>query len=69
MITGLEHFIALDRSAGSSKRGLDRPVDGRRLVDLLHEDTVVDYVITVPGYPRRVERAVAPRHGDRGGKV
>jgi ketosteroid isomerase-like protein len=30
-------------------------VDGAHFFDLLAEDVVFEYVITVPGYPRRVE--------------
>jgi uncharacterized protein len=30
-------------------------VDGEHFFDLLAEDVVFEYVITVPGYPRRVE--------------
>ena len=29
--------------------------DGEHFFDLLAEDVVFEYVITVPGYPRRVE--------------
>jgi uncharacterized protein len=36
-------------------------VDGEHFFDLLAEDVIVDYVVSVPGYPRRVvgRRAVA----------
>ncbi|MFF2851970.1 nuclear transport factor 2 family protein [Streptomyces sp. NPDC058001] len=37
------------------KEGLDGLVDGEDYYDLLAEDVVFEYVITVPGYPRRVE--------------
>jgi ketosteroid isomerase-like protein len=37
------------------KRGLDGLVDGDDYYDLLAEDVVFEYVISVPGYPRRVE--------------
>ncbi|WP_411142783.1 nuclear transport factor 2 family protein [Streptomyces sp. x-80] len=37
------------------KEGLDGLVDGEDYYDLLAEDVVFEYVVTVPGYPRRVE--------------
>jgi ketosteroid isomerase-like protein len=37
------------------KEGLKGLVDGDDYFDLLAEDVVFDYVISVPGYPRRVE--------------
>ncbi|MGV4989016.1 nuclear transport factor 2 family protein [Streptomyces sp. NRAIS4] len=37
------------------KEGLDGLVDGEDFYDLLTEDVVFEYVITVPGYPRRIE--------------
>ena len=37
------------------KEGLDGLVHGEDYYDLLAEDVVFEYVITVPGYPRRVE--------------
>jgi ketosteroid isomerase-like protein len=37
------------------REGLKGIVDGEDYFDLLADDVVVEYVITVPGYPRRVE--------------
>ena len=37
------------------KEGLTGLVDGEDYFDLLAEDVVFEYVISVPGYPRRVE--------------
>ncbi len=37
------------------RQGLNGLVDGEDFFDLLAEDVVVEYVVTVPGYPRRVE--------------
>ena len=37
------------------RQGLEGLVDGEDYFDLLAEDVVIEYVITVPGYPRRVE--------------
>jgi ketosteroid isomerase-like protein len=41
------------------KQGLDGLVDGDDYFDLLADDVVFEYVICVPGYPKRVEG----RHG------
>jgi ketosteroid isomerase-like protein len=41
------------------KQGLDGLVDGDDYFDLLADDVVFEYVISVPGYPKRVEG----RHG------
>jgi uncharacterized protein len=37
------------------KEGLDGLVDGDDYFDLLADDVVFEYVISVPGYPKRVE--------------
>ncbi len=37
------------------REGLKGLVDGEDYFDLLADDVVVEYVISVPGYPRRVE--------------
>jgi ketosteroid isomerase-like protein len=37
------------------KEGLEGLVEGEDYFDLLAEDVVFEYVISVPGYPRRVE--------------
>ena len=37
------------------RTGLDRLVDGEDFFDLLNDDVVFEFVISVPGYPRRVE--------------
>ena len=37
------------------REGLKRLVDGEDYFDLLADDVVFEYVISVPGYPRRVE--------------
>jgi ketosteroid isomerase-like protein len=37
------------------REGLDGFADGEDFFDLLADDVVFDYVISVPGYPRRVE--------------
>jgi len=54
-------YAALDPFFRIIEEGLAGLVDGRHFFDLLAEDVVVEYVISVPGYPRRVDgrRAVA----------
>lgn len=37
------------------REGLEGLVDGEDYFDLLSDDVVFEYVISVPGYPRRVE--------------
>ena len=50
------------------KEGLDGLVDGEDYFDLLAEDVVFEYVISVPGYPRRVEgrRGIVELYRDYG---
>src|SRR5437763_4896362 len=60
-ITDLDDFKALDPFFRIIEQGLDGLADGGHFFDLLAEDVIVDYIITTPGYPRRVEgrKAVA----------
>lgn len=60
-IDELGDYTALDPFFRLTEQGLAGLVDSGQFFDLLAEDVVFDYVITVPGYPRRVEgrRAVA----------
>ena len=46
--------------------GLREFADGEDYFDLLADDVVIEYVISVPGYPRRVEgrQAVIDLYGD-----
>lgn len=46
---------ALDPFFRIVERGLDGLVDGDGYFDLLAADVVFEFVISVPGYPRRVE--------------
>ncbi len=48
------------------KEGLEGLVDGEDYFDLLTDDVVFEYVVTVPGYPRRVEgrQAVIDLYGN-----
>ena len=54
-------YAALDPFFRIIEEGLAGFVDGRHFFDFLAEDVVFEYVISVPGYPRRVDgrRAVA----------
>jgi uncharacterized protein len=60
-ITDLDDFKALDPFFRIIEKGLEGIADGGHFFDLLAEDVIFDYIITTPGYPRRVEgrRAVA----------
>ncbi|MDH6579785.1 nuclear transport factor 2 family protein [Kitasatospora sp. MAP5-34] len=57
----LTGFAALDPFFRIVREGLAGLVDGGHFFDLLAEDVVVEYVVSAPGYPRRVQgrRAVA----------
>ena len=60
-ITDLDDFKALDPFFRIIEKGLEGIADGGHFFDLLAEDVIFDYIITTPGYPRRVEgrKAVA----------
>jgi uncharacterized protein len=53
-IANLADFTALDPFFRIIEQGLDRLAGPGHFFDLLAEDVVFEYVITVPGYPRRV---------------
>lgn len=53
-LTDHEDFLALRPFFRIVEEALTGIVDGADFFDMLAEDIVVDYVITVPGYPRRV---------------
>ena len=53
-ISNLQDFTALDPFFSIIEQGLEGIAGPGHFFDLLAEDIVVDYVITVPGYPRRV---------------
>ena len=67
----IDDFAALDPFFRIIEEGLAGSVDGRHFFDLLAEDVVFEYVISVPGYPRRVEgrRAVAELYRGYGGTM
>ena len=54
-VSKLDDFRALDPFFRIIEEGVAGLVGGEHFVDLLAEDVVFEYVITVPGYPRRVE--------------
>jgi uncharacterized protein len=54
-IRNLDDFKALEPFFAIIERGLDGLVDGDHFFDLLADDFVIEFVITVPGYPKRVE--------------
>jgi uncharacterized protein len=53
-ISALDDFGALDPFFRIIEQGLGGIADGEHFFDLLADDVVFEYVITVPGYPRRV---------------
>jgi uncharacterized protein len=54
-VSNLDDFQALDPFVRIIEEGVAGLVDGEDFFDLLAEDVVFEYVISVPGYPRRVE--------------
>src|SRR6201986_255826 len=54
-VSNLADFRALDPFFQIIQEGVAGLADGEHFFDLLAEDVVFEYVITVPGYPRRVE--------------
>ena len=54
-IANLDDFAALDPFFRIVERGLDGLVDPGHFFDLMADDVLTEYVVTVPGYPRRVE--------------
>jgi ketosteroid isomerase-like protein len=60
-VDDIDDFAALDPFFQIIQQGLAGHVDGEHFFDLLAEDAIFEYVISVPGYPRQVQgrRAVA----------
>ena len=54
-ISDLDEFRALEPFFRIIKQGLDGLADGEHFFDLLAEDVMFDYIITIPDYPRHVE--------------
>src|SRR4051812_39200269 len=53
-INDLDDFKALEPFFRIIEHGLDGLADGGHFFDLLTDDVVFDYIITVPNYPRHV---------------
>lgn len=64
-------FRALDPFFGIIEEGVAGLVDGERYFEMLTEDVVFEYIITVPGYPRRVQgrQAVADLYRPYGSSI
>ena len=58
-IADLADFAALDPFFRIIEQGLTGLVQPGHFFDLLAEDITVDYVVTVPGYPRHIEGRAA----------
>ena len=54
MIEDVGDFRALDQFFRIVEQGLAGFVDGEHFFDLLAQDVVFDFIITVPDYPRHV---------------
>lgn len=54
-IRNLEDFTALDPFFRVIEQGLDGLVEPGHFFDLLADNVVIEYVVTTPGYPKRVE--------------
>ncbi|GAA2822159.1 nuclear transport factor 2 family protein [Crossiella cryophila] len=57
--TDTADYTALDPFFGVIQRGLDGLADGAHFFDLFAADAVTEYVVTIPGYPRRVDSRAA----------
>ena len=49
-VADLDDFKALDPFFRIIEKGLDGIADGGHFFDLLSEDVIFDYIITIPGY-------------------
>jgi ketosteroid isomerase-like protein len=58
-IDDLDDFKALEPFFRIIEQGLDGLADGPHFFDMLAEDVIFDYVITVPDYPRHIEGRLA----------
>jgi uncharacterized protein len=54
-VTHLEDFAALEPFFRIIEKGLDGAVDGRHFFELFADDAVTEFVVTVPGYPKRIQ--------------
>jgi len=58
-IANLADFATLDPFFRIIEQGLDGLAGPGHFFDILAEDITVDYVVTVPGYPRHIEGRAA----------
>jgi ketosteroid isomerase-like protein len=70
-ISNLDDFQALDPFFRIIEEGVAGLVDGEHFFDLLAEDVLFEYIITVPGYPRHVvgRQAVAALYRPYGAMI
>src|SRR5882762_9847622 len=54
VIENLDDFRALDPFFRTIEEGLAEYVDGEHFFDMLAQDVVFDFIITVPNYPRHI---------------
>lgn len=54
-VTNLEDFKALEPFFRIIEEGLDGMVDGAHFFDLFADDAVIEFVVTIPGYPKRID--------------
>jgi uncharacterized protein len=54
VIANMDNFRALDPFFRVIEQGLNGFVDGEHFFDMLADDVVFDFVITIPDYPRHV---------------
>jgi len=54
-VDNIEDFQALEPFFRVIESGLAGLVDGGHFFDLLADDVVFEFIITVPGYPRQIE--------------
>ena len=57
--TDLDDFKSLDPFFRIIEKGLDGIADGGHFFDLLAEDVIFEFIITVPGYPKPVKGRTA----------
>jgi ketosteroid isomerase-like protein len=55
----MDDYSALDPFFDIIRQGLDGLVEGEHFFDFFADDAVTEYVVTVPGYPRRVDSRAA----------
>ncbi|MFC0543399.1 nuclear transport factor 2 family protein [Kutzneria chonburiensis] len=55
----MDDYTALDPFFDVIRQGLLGQVDGAHFFDFFAEDAVTEYVVTVPGYPRRIDSRAA----------